>query len=628
MKKKYFDGGQLGSILSTIAPLAAAIPGAGVIASPALAIAGGLLQQSSQETPQTRRFSKGGRVDSSLSSSSFKVNGNPNTKDSEKYSNGIYLDDKEVVDVNTQFVFSDRINNPYTNNTFAKDAAKIHSSIGKAEARVKTTSGDPFAENTVKALKKMSSNLEGLHEIVKTADKISTNKMADGGPVDPLPGQQYMQVRENVYYDPYNNRTVYRNPHDGSYIPWVEKKRKAPQEPQYGLPRGVNFTLDQIQDHLRQFPGSGESPITSGTPTSQPASPEAIPFISQTGTPYPVGMYPPNKVEATPQPASPKAMPYISQTGTPYPLNIYPPNKVEPQPSPKPEPWTVDPLENFNTPKKTKSPTPVPLTPKPVAGTKTSATVSPLPTTQIESSNLPDGKVVTPLQPIPYFREGQTPYNNDPLRPVSSLNTAPPKIQGPKVIEEAPLPNTNIDPRFTVGDAMQLVTVGSKIVDAARKPEREKPNLDNTKITKQGYDPTRQLAQSSRNYKTAVEGISTISPNLRRAMQNQAYSNKLEQDSNIISRYDEMNKGAQTQYEDRLSNQRRFNTQKIDYTQDINARNRAAAANSRTAAFDTVGYTGQALNNRKYQYDRLQLQAELYPQVYQRFIQEYLLNGQ
>jgi ribosomal protein L22 len=158
--------------------------------------------------------------------------------------------------------------------------------------------------------------------------------------------------------------------------------------------------------------------------------------------------------------------------------------------------------------------------------------------------------------------------------------------------------NQSYSNNFTTGDYMQIAAALSRAGNFQR-PEVETPNLDLTNITRNAYDVNPVLGQNNRNYQNALNNTTTSSPNLRRAIANQLYGQKLNQDSNSLEQYQQMNNQATTQYEDRLSNQRRFNAQQTGYTQDINARNRGAGMNARQAAFDQLGTVGVMLNKRK-----------------------------
>lgn len=169
---------------------------------------------------------------------------------------------------------------------------------------------------------------------------------------------------------------------------------------------------------------------------------------------------------------------------------------------------------------------------------------------------------------------------------------------------------------LTAGDYLQLAEVGSKFFQTLRGPEREAQMMDNTRITKNSYDVRPQLYQSQRSFQNTANSIDSPSVNLRRSLMNNLYAGKLNSDSQIISQYDSMNKQANSQYEDRLSNQRRYNIQSAQYTNNLNAANRAAYDSVVQNAFSSIGNLGEAMNKRKYGYTALNLLKLRYPDVY------------
>jgi hypothetical protein len=103
---------------------------------------------------------------------------------------------------------------------------------------------------------------------------------------------------------------------------------------------------------------------------------------------------------------------------------------------------------------------------------------------------------------------------------------------------------------------------------------------------------------------------------------NNLYANKLNQDSDILSKYNQMNQSARTQQETRQSDQRRYNIGQTVGTNDINARNRAAYKEAIDTAFNSLGNFGKGLNEKKTAYDSLAVLQKMYPDVYARIMAE------
>lgn len=129
-----------------------------------------------------------------------------------------------------------------------------------------------------------------------------------------------------------------------------------------------------------------------------------------------------------------------------------------------------------------------------------------------------------------------------------------------------------------------------------------------------------------------MSGVDTGNINLRRSLFGQAYAQKLNTDSQILNQYQQMNNQAQIQYEDRISNRRRFNVGQQTYTDNINAANRAAQDMVTQNALTSVGQFGEDLNRKQYSTDLINLLQLQYPDVYKNVYNQLnakkVINGQ
>lgn len=194
------------------------------------------------------------------------------------------------------------------------------------------------------------------------------------------------------------------------------------------------------------------------------------------------------------------------------------------------------------------------------------------------------------------------------------------RIDPTTVEQKGLMPNSSSS---RIGNVLQGIEVASKFLETMQPAEKQRPYLDTTNITKQSYDPRNARYQNQRNYQNAVNTIDSPSINLRRALQNKFLSNKINSDMQVNTQYDQMNKNAQTQFEDRLSNRRRYNNAQMLQTDTINSQNRAAKDAAIQNAFTSVGNYGEAMNRRDQAYDSLNVLKELYPDVYDRIMNEY-----
>ena len=175
---------------------------------------------------------------------------------------------------------------------------------------------------------------------------------------------------------------------------------------------------------------------------------------------------------------------------------------------------------------------------------------------------------------------------------------------------------------FTLGDYLQMAEVGSKFFQTLKGPEKEKQMFDTTRITRNTYDPRPQLQQNERNFRNTINNIDSPSLNTRRAITNSLQANKMNSDSQVLSNAEMSNKQLNSQYENQVSNQRRYNIQSAQYTNNLNAANRGAYDSVVQNAYTSVGNFGEALNRKKYGKDSLKVLEQRYPKVYADLIAE------
>lgn len=253
----------------------------------------------------------------------------------------------------------------------------------------------------------------------------------------------------------------------------------------------------------------------------------------------------------------------------------------------------------------------------PIPGTFANFDKLPLRNLQMQE-NLPyaAGNELAPA--VPYEERSYTGINPKATNP--TLNS----VEVPSTANSgtnALVPGKNT--RGAIGDSLQGMEVISKFFDTMQPAEVQKPYLDNTQITKQSYDPRTALAQNDRSFQNSLSSLSTPSINLRRALSNNMYATKLNADEQVISQYDSMNKQAKTQYEGAVSNKVRYNNQQQFAADDANSRNRAAKDQAIQNAFSSLGNFGEAINRKDQAYSSLALLKELYPDVYDRIINQY-----
>jgi hypothetical protein len=562
--KKRATGGDIGNVVSSVAPLLSLIPGAQPFAmgaaalSPLLSMMDTLTERKKPTGGSPGAYNTGGDI--SLNSQSTQIKGNPNVYDSETYDtpNGkIKLDHNEVI--KGTFAYSNRLRNPKTGNTFAEDIAPIEKSSGRAAKRGRIN--DPISNNTISVNEQRAQLIARTQEILATKLGHRTPQGMDpqnaaaagyqtGGPITPSAERPYMSVGGDYFYDPYDSHFLRRNPLTGSYT----------QEDNPGFGSGKGFRPYQEASptdwEMAQF---GQEGVTPGGTLPE------VTISGKRNVPAPRG------TRRAPSPVAALDSLTRAEEFTANPALV---NRVGR--------WrTDDPAPELGAPQGLQLP------------------YSALQYSQTAQQEMDQrAQQVAAAQTLP---AGVTPPSAVDSRTYGSAPTAPTNKYG-----------------TTVGDVFQAIEVGSKFGQLVGGPEKETPHLDRSQISKQAYDPRPVLQRNQANFQAQSNALQTSSPNLRRALQNSLYAKKLEADSGVLSKYQEMNNQATTQYEDRISNRARYNNQVMTLTDDMNARNRGQFMNASQNAMTSLGNFGEALNRKKQNYDALNILRTIYPDVYGR----------
>ncbi len=186
-----------------------------------------------------------------------------------------------------------------------------------------------------------------------------------------------------------------------------------------------------------------------------------------------------------------------------------------------------------------------------------------------------------------------------------------------------------IKPKYTTGDLFQFGAVGAQVAGTLLdKPEKQQAYLDRSQITKQVYNPSR--AYNENQYASNAAGMSAAnnysSAGVTSALQN-INANKYRANAQITTQYDQMNKEAEVNYEQRRADQSRFN-QQARLTSDVaNQQNRAAYTNNIYSALESVNNLGAGLNQRETQLKGLEWLAQVDPEAYKAVMAQKLKGG-
>lgn len=577
-------------------------------------------------------YQSGGDIQ--LSSNAFQVKGNPNVTDGNTYNYGgtpIALDHNEVVSNN--FVYSEDLTNPLTKKSYASMAKLYEKAKGKAEKKLKRTPYDEQAKATVNYSEQSLDSLAKQQETQATLMGLrdNSNSYQSGGDIHINPknkgkftasasragmgvqefashvlankedysstqvkranfarnashwkhqtgGPIYMNTPEtNVYYNPYDNNFLRRDTTTGSYTPTTWNQGNLP-------------TVNLIAQHLKQYPAQTFKTQTTPVPSNSFAPRPTIPGLEQTLWD--------NAVTGTVSPKldnpiiSPVVVPTSKSKGKAKASNVVP----APVNSTPDIPQDIRDIYRLNTPFAT-----IP------------ETVDQGPVTSLSAKTMPGYGV------LDYGKDW-----NAAMAGAAAMDAASnlPEDMSNFNEDTVPTPSRYRTP-FTFGDALKGIELGAKAIGAFSPAEKEAQLLDNSTITQQSFDPTNSLYQNQRTYSNYLNKLGAAPLNLRRALSNSALASKYNSEAQINSQYDVMNKNAASQYQDRVSNRRRFNVASIARTNDVNAANRAARDMTQQNFFTSIGQFGEDLNRKKYTDDSINLMLQMYPDVAKRFLKLY-----
>ncbi len=188
--ESFSTGGDILSIVNGLSPLLnLAMPGLGTAVGTVSGIAGGMVNKNDQQkqlaqqnamvnpsqynNPSAFGYAQGGQINSD----SFEVTGGKGQLDGNLLNykgQNIKLDYGETLDTSKDRVMSDRIINPRTGNSFAKDDKKIKNSRAQSEKLVEQLN-DPVAKATIDIAQKMEDSLFNEQELNKILEQTKSN---------------------------------------------------------------------------------------------------------------------------------------------------------------------------------------------------------------------------------------------------------------------------------------------------------------------------------------------------------------------------------------------------------------------------------------------------------------------
>lgn len=506
-------------------------------------------------------YQSGGDI--ALSSNAFQVQGKPNTTDGNYYPGlNARLDHNEVI-TNTQqgkFVYSDDLKDPNTNKSFAYMAKRHELAKGKAEKKLLLNSNDEQAKSTISQsnslLESLASTQEQLanKEGFRNPDGSTKQKFAKGGPIwgGTLASSEPSTVHSWQYTRPSHR--------------W--KTTTAPVFAKGGNLPYDGFDVKAFQQWANTIPGGSQISVDG---IYGPSTQALYKSLGQQWLQS-------QNLNVIPDQLGNRSL-VTKNNITSLESTLTPEGKlINTQSS------TYSPFKNFSPlPTLTSLETSVPGTIDPLTGQQTNG-----------SMYLVDNRK----------RVGAPSISN--LVP-SNTNNGNSITNGEDELYRTP---------WTFGDSLKMVELVGKGIGAFGKPELEKPQLDNSAITKEVYDPTQQLQQSNASLQNFANQLGSASLNTRRALLSNALSSKINRDSDVLRQYNQMNQSANTAFEQRAQAQRQYNIAQKNRASEINSMNLAAQDSVTQNFLTSIGQFGEDLNRKRFASDAVNLLQLQYPDVY------------
>jgi hypothetical protein len=169
-----------------------------------------------------------------------------------------------------------------------------------------------------------------------------------------------------------------------------------------------------------------------------------------------------------------------------------------------------------------------------------------------------------------------------------------------------------------LGTMLQGLGMVGQMPMVFQKPEKQNLYQNTAPINMATYDPSQALNQNMYSF-NALKGTigNSIGDSSRLSNLQQAYSNKMRNDSSVIDRYTDMNKQSQINYEQRLGQRMAENNQNKYNVDQINSQNKAARNNAISQMLANVSGLGVEMNKQKQNEMAAQQMAAAYPDIAQ-----------
>ena len=559
----------LGGIQAAVAPaiLNMAVPGAGTALSGVQQVGSQFNPQQDSANPYINPMQRntnpygmqhGGYLNQQGPNTQEVVGHRPNQTDGVELQNA-YVDDGETISntSNGQYVFSDKLINPLTNKTFAEDDKKIAMSDKEAWKKYY----DAEAKNTLEMNQKQREKLVQLNEGMKTLFDVSENikGLAKGG---------WMKPRYQ------NGGPLYQK---GYSAPWED------------------FNIGEFQTYAGLSPDNIYGPKTHGALLGDVGKQ----YAAQMGYVYD-DMYQTNGTS-----------PYISASGR---SSFTPDYGISGVPN-------VPDLLNLKQGISGRLGTNIPQVGSAyqVGGGQIGNPSMMNPYSNTETTYKGEGEFgALPLQRVSdgtldnTIKSRTSPY----VDPYSSVVNPDTKIFDDKLGTEENSSKIWDWTKNNPGTILQALGLVGKGFQVAKKPERQALYQNNAPISLQQYDASPALNRSQYSFNALKNSLAnSVGDAARTGNLQQAYSNKTMNEADIISRYADMNKQAQRDYETRLGQRKGENIQYRYNTDTINSQNKGARNTAISQFLTDIQSLGGEMNKQKDNQQAIQWLLQAYPDI-------------
>lgn len=256
----------------------------------------------------------------------------------------------------------------------------------------------------------------------------------------------------------------------------------------------------------------------------------------------------------------------------------------------------------------TASETTTETTPNGKTGTEQSASTDPIAEIAKNNPNMTFGQLKDLLNVL-----SKSSGENNELLPPPKLK---PVVRGQTGIKQTDERNVQGNFKDNLGSMLQYAELVGKAAMVASGPERQKLYTINTPIGLRAFDPKPIIQQNALAYNTLKNNLrNTVGLAAKQSNLQQAASNYYRSTSDILSKYQNINKQEQTRYEQRLAQRQALNNRARLQTDIINAQNRAAMFNAVNSLFTSVGNLGRAKEEQKQNKLAISAIAQAFPDV-------------